>query len=1029
MPSVPVAAPIPASVEFHRGVNGWQPQEGYQHAELDGDWGGPSSGQSGEDGSTKIYQHLPTVAGNDYTISFWTSPRPGIADNKVQFSWDGVIKDTIVENGSANGQTVWSQHTYTFEAMDSMTTIEFADLSVGDSLGSFIDNVSVKEECPPPCEPGPSWATSVVDYDQGLRKDGSPITNPDRTDPAKALNAADWVPGTGTNFYALGFGGTIELSFTGYVINTDGDDLSIHEATNGTYPNETVSIEVSQDGSSWFPLSEVGTNTSPAGVTYVDFDETGLDWIKYVRLTDTSIASAFPNDADGFDLDAVDATLEACTPPVDPCNLEQDVPSKGLLATVVDFIQEVTIPQDDDEECISTISGMKFNDLNGNGLKDEGETGLAGWDIYAYNGIPSSNITVDSSDITGSDTNWVAPGEYVVMARGTWNNGGTQYFDTEFHTANTWSTHEDGVVPYGEDIGDIVINDTQFVDWGVYNDQNENGFEHYYFYILNHPGGNINYSVFDGESGVKNAGWYGDNTGSINVQMYKLLDTAVTDANGNYELEFNTDEPVTAVVREFQQNGWVQTSPNADTGVYALNGLIEGVNYPITGNWNLIFEAGSRDVTGKDFGNHFVGQEDEECEDIRYETRVALTVVDGDYPNEYPDKECAISGYKYSDFNGNGEVDGDDDGLSGWRIYIDENGDNEYTEGEPYDYTDSNGYYSFYNLAAGSYTIREENQSGWNSVFPTNDDDTNEYVINLVLSSFNGTDFHNRPEDEPCEEVSEEVSLFSSSDTNTAGYTTTTLANDGDGLNELNYSGGGLFTNAVELVPSHPAWIDPTTNGSFSGSGAVWISTDLQHPGDEVGEGSGDDNQWRLFQTEFNVPAGATITPGTLYFSADNAVSVYLNGALIDDTSEDLVTYGPNVAIPNVFQKVYSVTLTPTIGDNTLSFVVRNSSVLGIGINPTGLLYNGDFSYAVDCDEDGGNNGGDGDGDGRSSGSSSNRSGRVLGDSTGLPYEAPGKILGATTLPRTGNSVELYTLLAFMAALMATPLLSRKTAK
>lgn len=863
MPVVPGAAPIPASVEFHRGVNGWAPQEGQQHAELDGDWGGPSSGQSGEDGSTKIYQHLPTVSGNEYTISFWTSPRPGIADNQVRFSWDGIVQDTIVENGSANGQTVWTQHTYTLTATGPMTTIEFADLSAGDSLGSFIDNVSVVEDC----------------------------------------------------------------------------------------------VE-------------------------------------------------------------------------DPCNLEpNDNPS--IFSAVVDFIDDaIKLPYE--EDCISTISGMKFNDLNGDGLKDIGEPGLEGWDIYAYNGIPSSNITVDSANINGSNTNAVDAGMYVVMARGTWNNGGTQFFDTEFHTANTWSTHEDGVVPYGEDIGDIVINDTNFVDWGVYNDQNENGFEHYYFYILNHPGGNINYSVFDGESGVKNPGWYGDNTGSINVQMYKLLDTAVTDANGDYTLEFDTDEAVTAVVREVQKNGWMQTSPNSSTGVYALNGLIEGVNYPITGNWNYIFEPGNRNVTGADFGNHYVGYEEESCDPriiISDESRVALTQISDDYPNEYPDKECAISGYKYEDIDGDGDLDEGEEGLKYWTIYIDENDNNILDDGEVYDITDENGFYSFSNLPAGEYTIREENQAGWNTIFPSNDDETNEYVINLVLASHNGTDFFNQPEDEPCEEVSEEVSLFSSSDTNTAGYTTTVLASDSDGLDENNYSGGGFFTNAVELV-SHPAWIDPTTNGSFSGSGAVWISTNVTHPGAEGGEGQGNENQWRLFQTKFTVPADAVVTPGTLYFSADNAVSVYLNGTLIDDTSEDLVTYGPNVAIPEVFKNVYSVVLSPAVGqENVLEFVVRNSAI-GQVENPTGLLYNGDFSYVVDCGDDGGNDGGDGDGDGgSSSGSSSNRTGRVLGDSTGLPYEAPGKILGATTLPRTGNSVELYTLLAFMAVLMATPLLSRKAAK
>lgn len=731
MPSIPVGAPNPASVELHHGVNGWAPQEGQQYAELDGDWGGPSSGQSGEDGSSKIYQTLSTVPGSEYTISYWTSPRPGIADNQVRFSWNGSPVETIVEDGSANGQTVWTQHTHTLTATGSTTVIEFADLSAGDSLGSFIDNVSVKEVCP-----------------------------------------------------------------------------------------------------------------------------------------------------------------------VDPCNLEQEHPTKGIFAAITHFIDEAISPNDE-SDCTSTISGMKYNDLNGNGVKDEGEPGLAGWDIYAYKGIPASNITVDSANINGSDTNWVAPGQYLVMARGTWNNGGSQYFDTEFHTPDSWATHEDGVVPYGTDIGDIVINDTNFVNWGVYNNQNENGFEHYYFYILNHPGGNINYSVFDGTGGVKNAGWYGDNTGSINVQMYPLLDTAVTDANGNYTLEFPTTTEFPVVVREVQQNGWTQTSPNASTGP-AATPTSDGVNYPITGNWNWAFVPGSRDVTGSDFGNHFVGQEQE-----------------------------------------------------------------------------------------------------------------------------------------PCEEVSQVVSLFSSASTKTAGYTTTVLASDSDGLNATNYSGAGLFTGAVELV-SHPAWIDPTVNGSFSGSGAKWISTNVIHPGAEGGDGQGNENQWRLFQTKFTIPAGATVTPGTLYFSADNAVSVYLNGIKIDDTSEDLVTYGPNVVIPEVFKNVYSVALTPVAGqENVLEFVVRNSAI-GQVENPTGLLYNGSFSYTPDCTPPSGggggsNGGGGGSGDGGSRSSGGGGGGTptpqqpdVLGDSTTIPSDPIPQILGASTeLPRTGIPAQVLIALLGLATL---PLLAgRKT--
>lgn len=355
---------------------------------------------------------------------------------------------------------------------------------------------------------------------QGLRKNGTPVLA-GRSDPNTAVGAPDWVSGTGTNFYSLGFGGKITLSFTGYVNNVSGDDLKIHEATNGVYPEESASVEVSQDGLNWFALSEEGTNTSPGGITGVDFGSTGLAWIKFVRLTDTSNPADFSQaDADGFDVDAVEAVTETCEPPV-----------------------------------------------------------------------------------------------------------------------------------------------------------------------------------------------------------------------------------------------------------------IE----------------------------------------------------------------------------------------------------------------------------------------------------------------------------EPCTEISENVTLASDTNTQTAGYTT---VNPGDGFGEdpLDPSAyGGSFVNSAIANPVIPPWLDPATHPAYAGSGAQWISSTAQHPGETEGAGSGVDDQWRLFQKKFTVPAGAIVTPGTINFTADNGVTVYLNGYEIGNTPE-VPTFGATPSpIPVVFDHSYSVPFTPVAGqENVLEFVVRNSNYSGV--NPTGLVYNANYSYRVECD-------------------------------------------------------------------------------
>ena len=171
------------------------------------------------------------------------------------------------------------------------------------------------EEDAPQCvdELDGGWADSVVDSEQGLTKGGGSVAA-NRSDTSDVLDESDWSNGGSSGFYSLGFGGWVIVSFDLFVPDVEGDDISIHEATNGTYPLETARIEVSQNGSDWF---EVGTADND-GVSYFDFSSTGLAWIKYVRITDTTDSGLHSNNADGFDLDAVDATQELCEQPEDP---------------------------------------------------------------------------------------------------------------------------------------------------------------------------------------------------------------------------------------------------------------------------------------------------------------------------------------------------------------------------------------------------------------------------------------------------------------------------------------------------------------------------------------------------------------------------------------------------------------------------------------------------------------------------------------------------------------------------------------
>ena len=87
--------------------------------------------------------------------------------------------------------------------------------------------------------------------------------------------------------------------------------------------------------------------------------------------------------------------------------------------------------------------------------------------------------------------------------------------------------------------------------------------------------------------------------------------------------------------------------------------------------------------------------------------------------SEAPDEENAeISGTKWHDLNGDGVRDAEEPGLEGWTIYLDANDNGELDDDETSTETDAEGNYSFTGLAAGTYTVAEVIQEGWQQTFP-----------------------------------------------------------------------------------------------------------------------------------------------------------------------------------------------------------------------------------------------------------------------------------------------------------------------
>lgn len=166
-----------------------------------------------------------------------------------------------------------------------------------------------------------TWADAVDGSAQGLQKDDAVITG-DRADEENTLGPEDWVEGEGTNFFSLGFEGSITLRYDEFVLNVPGTDLIVYEATNGdTYPLEEAEVWVSQTGSGletdWKQIDNADNTVVAGRTTALDFESSGFDWIKYVRLIDVSDEALHTDDADGFDVDAVFAESAACDTPSD----------------------------------------------------------------------------------------------------------------------------------------------------------------------------------------------------------------------------------------------------------------------------------------------------------------------------------------------------------------------------------------------------------------------------------------------------------------------------------------------------------------------------------------------------------------------------------------------------------------------------------------------------------------------------------------------------------------------------------------
>ncbi len=300
-----------------------------------------------------------------------------------------------------------------------------------------------------------------------------------------------------------------------------------------------------------------------------------------------------------------------------------------------------------------SISGYKFEDLNGSGTRNEGEPGLEDWTINLYtdngDGVFGAGDTLADHLVTSTTGDYafigLKPGKYWVR----------EVQQTDW----TQKTPDPGLITVSANSDANPLNNAGL----AFGNARFGGLSGY------------KYEDIDGDGNITED--TGNPLNDWTIELYKWVggawveqaeavtgDDAQGWADGYYEF---SQLPVGAYrVQEVVKDNWAPTAPNVTDPNYYDVDVVSGETQ-----------------TGNDFGNFELG---------------------------------GIRGYKFEDIDGDGSDDSDPR-LSGWTInlYLDD-GDGVFDEVTPIDTeltVATTGAYSFTGLAAGSYWVREQLKNGW----------------------------------------------------------------------------------------------------------------------------------------------------------------------------------------------------------------------------------------------------------------------------------------------------------------------------
>lgn len=306
-----------------------------------------------------------------------------------------------------------------------------------------------------------------------------------------------------------------------------------------------------------------------------------------------------------------------------------------------------------------SISGVIWNDLNGNGVRNSAPTGgfsdagLSGWTVFIDQNGDKLLTTGEPQAISGTDGSYtisgVTPGTVILLVQSMTGWKGT----APITNARTLAL-KSGENAVGYDFGETELKDSS-ISGVVFSDSNKDG------------------------------------TRSLTERGLPGI-TVYLDINNNSQLDPTEPQMVTSKDLFY--------TPDVDeAGNYSFTHLAKGT-YTVREVIPAILSA-----TPATEAEHTVTI-------TSAEDRTGVNTAAVFRPNE-------IHGVKFDDANGNHTRDAGEKGVDGTTIFVDLNRNNLLDAGEPTTTTGADGSYSFTNLSAGAYVIREIVSAGYSQTSPT----------------------------------------------------------------------------------------------------------------------------------------------------------------------------------------------------------------------------------------------------------------------------------------------------------------------